>query len=138
MLFEDKPHYWEPADQLERIYDQLSQNKCREIPREDLTYGQKQLVLSFFENTSTHPLRFTRLTAVIGSGEFGTVSKATWKMRRGGGMDVAVKQLKMDASEEDRKKFLREGARMMQFFHTNVVKLHGMVTVGQIVSINNI
>lgn len=49
-------------------------------------------------------------------------------------MEVAVKQLKVDASEEDRAKFLREGARMMQFFHTNVVKLHGLITVGPIVS----
>lgn len=45
-----------------------------------------------------------------------------------------MKQLKNGASDEERAKFLSEGARMMQFFHTNVVKLHGMITVEEPVS----
>ena len=135
MLFENRPHYWEPADHLESIYDQLAQNKCREIPREDITYGKKQLSLTFVQ-TIYFLFLFARITAEIGSGEFGTVSKATWTLKRGRGeMEVAVKQLKVDASEEDRARFLREGARMMQFFHANVVRLHGMITVGPIVSV---
>ena len=76
-----------------------------------------------------------RITSEIGSGEFGTVSKATWQLQNGIKREVAVKQLKEGASYEERTKFLQEGARMMQFFHTNVVKLQGMVTIGDTVSI---
>ena len=39
-----------------------------------------------------------------------------------------MKQLQLSASEEDRVKFLQEAAIMGQFFHPNVVKLHGVVT----------
>ena len=44
---------------------------------------------------------------------------------------MAVKALRSNASEEERARFLREGARMMQFFHSNVVQLYGVVTLGE-------
>ena len=46
-------------------------------------------------------------------------------------MDVAIKTLKDDASEEDKVKFLQEAAIMGQFHHPNIVKLYGVVTVGE-------
>ncbi len=49
-------------------------------------------------------------------------------------MDVAVKTLQPGISEEDKVKFLQEAAIMGQFLHPNVVKLHGVVTVGEPVS----
>ena len=43
-------------------------------------------------------------------------------------MLVAVKQLQLKAAELDRVRFLQEAAIMGQFFHPNVVTLHGVVT----------
>ena len=54
--------------------------------------------------------------------------------RPGGNIEVAVKVLKNSAGEGDRIKFLQEAAIMGQFNHTNVVKLHGMVTLDEPVS----
>ena len=45
-LFENRPSFWEPDDQINRIYDQLAQNKCREIPRDFLTYVYMKNVVS--------------------------------------------------------------------------------------------
>ena len=47
---------------------------------------------------------------------------------------MAVKMLQPQSSEEDKVKFLQEAAIMGQFLHPNIVKLHGVVTVGQPVS----
>ena len=49
-------------------------------------------------------------------------------------MMVAVKKLKENASESDHVMFLQEAAIMGQFWHPNVVALHGVVTVGEPVS----
>jgi hypothetical protein len=51
-----------------------------------------------------------------------------------GGMDVAVKQLQPGASEKEKVKFLQEAATNGQFRHPNVVKLMGVVTIGEPVS----
>ena len=48
---------------------------------------------------------------------------------------VALKTLRNDASEEEKVKFLQEAAIMGQFHHPNIVKLHGVVTVGEPVSL---
>ena len=50
-------------------------------------------------------------------------------------IEVAVKTLKEGASEEDKVKFLQEAAIMGQFSHPNVIKLYGVVTEGEPVSI---
>ena len=46
-----------------------------------------------------------------------------------------MKTLQPNGSEMDKVKFLQEAAIMGQFLHPNVVKLHGVVTVGQPVSL---
>ena len=51
-----------------------------------------------------------------------------------GVIQVAVKQLKENASENDKIKFLQEAAINGQFHHRNVVNLLGVVTVGEPVS----
>ncbi len=43
-------------------------------------------------------------------------------------MEVAIKTLKKEASEEDRIKFLQEAAIMSQFKHPNVVTMYGVVS----------
>ena len=45
-----------------------------------------------------------------------------------GEVTVAVKQLQLRATELDRVRFLQEAAIMGQFYHPNVVALHGVVT----------
>lgn len=47
---------------------------------------------------------------------------------------MAIKLLKEDAMENDKIKFLQEAAINGQFHHRNVVKLIGVVTVGEPVS----
>jgi len=69
----------------------------------------------------------------LGSGQFGTVNKGVWQSP-GGAVEVAVKMLKSGSDETDEVKFLQEAAIMGQFKHPNVIKLHGVVTVGEPVS----
>lgn len=74
-----------------------------------------------------------RVTDGIGSGNFGRVYKGLWQIP-GGVMEVAVKTLNPEAPDSSEIKFLREAAIMGQFLHPNVVKLLGVVTVGEPVS----
>ena len=67
-----------------------------------------------------------RIIGELGSGQCGTVTKGKWQSK-----DVAVKTLKDDASKEDKAKFLQEAAVMGQFHHPNIIKLFGVVTVGE-------
>ena len=70
----------------------------------------------------------------LGSGEFGQVCKAFWSIS-GATKELAVKTLKPELPEEEKVRFLQEAAIMGQFSHPNVVKLYGVVTVGDPVSI---
>ena len=74
-----------------------------------------------------------RTVSYIGSGQFGSVSKGVWHSHEGP-VEVAIKTLKTKSSDEERVKFLQEAAIMGQFHHPNIVKLHGVVTVGEPVS----
>ena len=74
-----------------------------------------------------------RITGHLGSGQFGSVSKGVWKSPTGP-VDVAIKTLNNDTSEDEKVKFLQEAAIMGQFHHPNIVKLHGMITIGEPVS----
>ena len=78
-------------------------------------------------------LLFYRIVEHLGSGQFGSVEKGVWQSLQGP-VDVAIKMLKTEASEDEKVKFMQEAAIMGQFRHPNVVKLHGVVTVGEPVS----
>ena len=80
-----------------------------------------------------HSVIYCRITEHLGSGQFGTVYKGVWHSPDKC-IDVAVKTLKPGASEKEMVKFLQEAAIMGQFHHPNIVKLHGVVTVGEPVS----
>ena len=71
-----------------------------------------------------------RIVSHLGAGQFGTVNKGIWQSPMGA-MDVAVKQLQPGTSEEDKVKFLQEAAINGQFKHPNIVKLLGVVTIGE-------
>lgn len=62
----------------------------------------------------------------MGSGAFGSVSKAEWR-NRGRQIAVAVKTL---ANSENAVRFLQEAAIMAQFRHPNILALHGVVNIG--------
>ena len=79
---------------------------------------------------------FNRLTKLLGSGQFGKVHQGEWAAPGSKDkIDVAVKTLREGAGEEDKVKFLQEAAIMGQFSHPNVVKLYGVVTKGEPVSL---
>ena len=56
------------------------------------------------------------------------------EVMEGEGIQVAVKVVKTEAEEMQRVKLLQEAAIMGQFSHPNVVRLNGVVTVGDPVS----
>ena len=62
------------------------------------------------------------------------MDKGLWQAP-GETVEVAVKTLKPGSDENDRVKFLQEAAINGQFQHPKVVKLHGVVTVGEPVSV---
>jgi serine/threonine protein kinase len=63
----------------------------------------------------------------LGSGQFGNVSRGTWKSPKGV-IEVAVKTLVTKEKKVGRVKLLQEAAIMGQFSHPNVIKLLGVVT----------
>ena len=66
-------------------------------------------------------------------GQFGSVCRATWSNEEGS-KKVAVKMLKPTMLTQKKVKFLQEAAIMGQFFHSNVIRMFGVVTVGEPVS----
>lgn len=83
---------------------------------------------------SNHACYLTRTTGHLGSGNFGNVDCGLWYSPVGV-IQVAVKVLKEKASEKDKVKFLQEVAINGQFHHRNVVKLLGVVTLSEPVSL---
>ena len=76
-----------------------------------------------------------RLKEKLGAGQFGTVHKAEMITGDKTSQLVAVKTLNKGVGEADKVKFLQEAAIMGQFRHPNVVKLYGVVTEEEPVSI---
>ena len=60
--------------------------------------------------------------------------KAIWTIS-GATKELAIKTLREGLPEEEKVRFLQEAAIMGQFSHPNVVKLYGVVTVGEPVSL---
>ena len=76
------------------------------------------------------------MTNSLGSGQFGKVDRGFWQSPHGS-VAIAIKTLRQDAGEEEKVKFLQEAAIMGQFHHPNIVRLHGVVTMGEPVSAIN-
>ena len=104
--------YWEPGTQEEEIYAQMAQWGYQEIPRASVTLSKK-----------------------LGEGQFGEVYKAELKVSKERSLDVAVKLVKKGAPAEERTKLLQEAANLGQFKHRHVVRLIGVVTIEEPVSL---
>ena len=74
----------------------------------------------------------------MGTGQFGKVYQGEWTALELKKVGIAVKTLKEGAGEGDKVKFLQEAAIMGQFSHSNVVKLYGVITEGEPVSLCSI
>ena len=76
------------------------------------------------------------MTKLLGAGQFGKVHQGEWIATELKNKEsVAIKTLRREAGEGDKIKFLQEAAIMGQFSHPNVVKLYGVVTEGEPVSL---
>ena len=102
--------YWSPAATEDEIYGQMSQNKYQELPR-----------------SSVH------CKEALGEGEFGSVYRGEWQSPMGC-VEVAVKVSKDGLDPSEKVKLLQEAAVMGQFLHPRVVRLFGVVTLGEPVS----
>ena len=71
----------------------------------------------------------------LGVGQFGEVYKAELKAPNGASLDVAVKLVKKGAPTEETTKLLQEAANLGQFKHRHVVRLIGVVTIEEPVSL---
>ena len=78
-----------------------------------------------------------RLGSEIGSGQFGMVSHGIWNHDEQADQ-VAIKTLRGEVSEEAKKTLMKEAAIIGQFVHTNIVKLYGVVTKGDPVSLDTL
>ena len=104
--------YMAPSSKEEEIYAQMSQWGYQEIPRASVPLSEK-----------------------LGVGQFGEVFKAELKAPNGASLDVAVKLVKKGAPAEETTKLLQEAATLGQFKHKHVVRLIGVVTLGEPVSL---
>ena len=78
-----------------------------------------------------------RFGSEIGCGQFGMVSHGVWHHDEQA-EQVAIKTLHGEVSEEAKKTLLKEAAIIGQFAHTNIVKLYGVVTSGEPVSLDSV
>ena len=82
------------------------------------------------KNMNCNALYVLRLISVLGSGQFGSVSKGVWQY----GVTVKEVAVKTLTDSSNIVKFLQEAAIMAQFRHPNVVALYGVVSRGRPVS----
>ena len=81
-----------------------------------------------------HLFFYNRLQEYLGSGQFGTVNRGVWSPSPSSssrGVEVAVKSLEGEPTEEERVKFLQEAAIMGQFKHPNIIKIVGVITTSE-------
>ena len=134
-FFDEKQTYWTPASTIADLYSQLASKKYREISREQIQLADSYAAIIILCNiyiTVTKDIHL-RVLEPVGAGQFGEVFQAQWTIS-GATKEVAVKTLRVDLPEKEKVKFLQEAAIIGQFFHPNVVKLYGVVTVGEPVS----
>lgn len=100
--------YRSPAASETGLYSQLNENNYSELSRLSV-----------------------KLLTPLGSGNFGQVLLGEYTNSEGSVVQVAIKTVKSGSKEVEKMKLLQEAAIMGQFVHPNVVRLVGIVTVGE-------
>jgi serine/threonine-protein kinase RIO1 len=117
----------EPVTQQKRTLKSTEKRKTKVFiqpaENEEEIYGQMET--SSVTLISPKTLKFE---GAIGSGQFGNVFKALWSKGGDRTIEVAVKTLQKNATEQEKIKFLQEAAIMAQFKHSNVIKLFGIIS----------
>ena len=130
--YDKEPLYWTPADDCSGIYQQFSSKGFREITADQIQYRNCNNIIIVHG-------RFIcvvyRTTAELGSGQFRCVHKGVWHSP-----EWTCKCSHQNAKnrvylKKQMVKFLQEAAIMGQFQHPNIVELHGVVAVGEPVSL---
>ena len=111
MSFCKEEKYCSPSENEDGVYSQMAKWGYKEIPDVGV-----------------------RLSKKLGEGHFGEVYKAELKVSKERNLHVAVKLVKKGAPAEERTKLLQEAATLGQFKHKHVVRLIGVVTLGEPVS----
>ena len=111
MSFCKEEKYCSPSEDEDGVYAQMAKWGYKEIPDASVTLSKK-----------------------LGEGHFGEVYKAELKLSKERSLDVAVKLVKKGAPAEERTKLLQEAVNLGQFKHRHVVRLIGVVTLGEPVS----
>ena len=114
------------------MYDKLDFRSCKVYDRTILFNNAQIKYQNYFLSMSFNI--FQSISTMLGSGNFGVVMKGTWDSPNGS-VPVALKTVKQGASEEEKIKFLQEGAIMGQFHHPNIIQMHGVVTMDEPVCI---
>ena len=112
MSFCKEETYCSPSEDEDGVYSQMAQWGYQEIPRASVTLSKK-----------------------LGEGQFGEVYKAELKVSKERSLDVAVKLVKEGAPAEETTKLLQEAVNLGQFKHRHVVRLIGVVTIEEPVSL---
>ena len=104
--FRRESQFMNPSTDISTIFNDMADLKIREINRKTLSFDEK-----------------------LGHGNFAIVYKGTWASNYGD-IPVAVKVINKHNQTDQLVGVLREAAAMAQFDHPNILKLLGVVTLG--------
>ncbi|XP_062450264.1 ephrin type-A receptor 10 [Rhea pennata] len=76
-----------------------------------------------------------KIERIIGTGEFGEICRGCLKLPSKRELPVAIQTLRVGCSEKQKRTFLAEACTLGQFDHSNIIRLEGVITRGNIMMI---
>ena len=123
-IYSNVSPYHVPAAKEKELYAQIKAFGIKSITHNEIEY----VFCSWRKISSCEYLyHMHRVVSHLGSGQFGSVDQGVWRRPNDSAVDVALKTLNEGASEQDKVRFLQEGAIMAQFRHPNIVSLYGII-----------